>query len=67
MWSWAATIICTGSPIAGERARVLSFGATLGYSPPRSVAAFRHGRQSSWFLGLEGAFQHCGGVTDEVN
>ena len=53
-------------PIADERVRVFLFVATLGYSRRCHVAAFRHERQSSWFRGLEGAFGHFGGVTQEV-
>ena len=53
-------------PIADERVRVFLFVATLGYSRRCYVAAFRHERQSSWFRGLEGAFRHFGGVTQEV-
>ena len=53
-------------PIAGERVRVFLFVATLGYSRRCYVATFRHERQSSWFRGLEGTFNHFGGVTREV-
>ena len=53
-------------PIGDERVRVFLFVATLGYSRRCYVAAFRHERQSSWFRGFEGAFQHFGGVTREV-
>jgi hypothetical protein len=31
-----------------------------------NVRAFRNERQESWFAGLEGAFRHFGGVTEEV-
>jgi hypothetical protein len=30
------------------------------------VRAFRNERQESWFAGLEGAFRHFGGITEEV-
>lgn len=42
------------------------FVATLGYSRRCYVQAFRHERQSAWFDGLEAAFSHFGGVTQEV-
>ena len=40
--------------------------ATLGYSRRTYVKVFEHQRQAAWFAGLEGAFGHFGGVTDEV-
>jgi transposase len=46
--------------------RVYLFVATLGYSRRVYVQAFRHERQSAWLDGLEGAFRHFGGVTQEV-
>ena len=52
--------------IAGEPERVFLFVATLGFSRRGIVAAFRHERQSAWLDGLEGAFQHCGGVPEEL-
>lgn len=52
--------------VAGERVRVYLLVATLGYSRRGYVEAFEHARQSSWFRGLEGAFRHFGGVTEEV-
>jgi transposase len=52
--------------IAGERQRMYLFVATLGYSRRLYVAAFTHERQAAWFTGLEGAFGHFGGVTEEV-
>jgi len=53
-------------PIGGEAVKVYFFVATLGYSRRLYVRAFRNERQDSWFAGLEGAFQHFGGVTEEV-
>jgi transposase len=53
-------------PIGGETVKVYFFVATLGYSRRLYVRAFRNERQDSWFAGLEGAFQHFGGVTEEV-
>ena len=52
--------------VAGARVRVYLLVATLGYSRRGYVEAFEHARQSSWFRGLEGAFRHFGGVTEEV-
>jgi transposase len=52
--------------IGEERTKVFLFVATLGYSRRPYVAAFAHERQASWFAGLEGAFRHFGGVTEEV-
>jgi transposase len=56
----------TSASIGGERVRVHLFVATLGYSRRVFVRAFRHERQSAWFDGMEGAFQHFGGVPREV-
>lgn len=53
-------------PIGPEKVRVYLFVATLGYSRRPYVQAFRHERQSAWFDGMEGAFHHFGGVTEEV-
>jgi transposase len=52
--------------IGGSAVRVHLFVATLGYSRRAFVRAFRHERQSAWFDGMEGAFQHFGGVSHEV-
>jgi hypothetical protein len=52
--------------IDGESIKVYLFVATLGYSRRLYVRAFRNERQESWFSGLEGAFSHFGGVTEEV-
>jgi transposase len=52
--------------VGGEQMRVYVFVATLGYSRRPFTMAFRHERQSAWFDGMEGAFQHFGGVTEEV-
>jgi transposase len=53
-------------PIGGESVKVYLFVATLGYSRRVYVRAFRNERQESWFAGLEGAFRHFGGITEEV-
>ena len=52
--------------IAGEPERFFLFVATLGFSRRGFVAAFRHERQSAWLDGLERAFQHFGGVPEEL-
>jgi transposase len=52
--------------VSGEQVRVYVFVATLGYSRRPFTMAFRHERQSAWFDGMEGAFRHFGGVTQEV-
>jgi transposase len=52
--------------IGGESVRAYLFVATLGYSRRVYVQAFRHERQAAWFQGLEGAFQHFGGLPQEV-
>ncbi|MGH7030638.1 MAG: DDE-type integrase/transposase/recombinase [Stellaceae bacterium] len=52
--------------IDGDRVKVYLFVARLGCSHRLYVRAFRNERQESWFAGLEGAFRHFGGVTEEV-
>src|SRR5262249_26087889 len=52
--------------IGDETVKVYLFVATLGYSRRLYVRAFRNERQESWFAGVEGAFRHFGGVTEEV-
>ncbi len=42
------------------------FVATLGYSRRIYARTFRHERQSAWLEGIEGAFQHFGGLPGEV-
>jgi transposase len=53
-------------PIGGESMKVYLFVATLGYSRRVYVRAFHNERQESWFAGLEGAFRHFGGITEDV-
>ena len=53
-------------PIGGESGRLFLFVATLGYSRRVYVRAFRHERQAAWLDGMEGAFRHFGGITEEV-
>ena len=55
-----------GVVIGEETVRAHLFVATLGYSRRVYVQAMRHERQSAWFEGLEGAFQHFGGLPAEV-
>jgi transposase len=52
--------------IAGELKRIHFFAAVLGFSRRQYIRAFMHERQSAWFEGLEGAFHHFGGITQEV-
>jgi transposase len=52
--------------IGGASVKVFLFVATLGYSRRLHVRAFTNERQESWFAGLESAFYHFGGVTEEV-
>jgi transposase len=52
--------------VADEPLKIHLFVATLGYSRRTFVAMFLHERQSAWLLGLEGAFRHFGGTTQEV-
>jgi transposase len=52
--------------LGDEQQKVHLFVATLGYSRRTYVAAFLHERQSAWLHGLEGAFQHFGGLTREL-
>jgi transposase len=52
--------------IGDENVKVYLFVATLGYSRRLYVQPFRNERQQSWFAGLEGAFRHFGGITEEV-
>jgi transposase len=53
-------------PVGGESGRLFLFVATLGYSRRVYVRAFRHERQAAWLEGMEGAFRHFGGITEEV-
>ncbi len=52
--------------IGDENVKVYLFVATLGYSRRLYVRPFRNERQESWFAGVEGAFRHFGGITEEV-
>ena len=52
--------------IGGVKESVKLFVATLGYSRRMYVRVFDHERQSAWLEGLEGAFRHFGGLTEQV-
>jgi len=49
-----------------ELGKLFLFVATLGHSRRVYAQAFRHERQSAWLEGIEGAFQHFGGLPGEV-
>jgi len=55
-----------GVRVGEEVVRVYLFVATLGYSRRVYARAFRHERQSAWFDGIEGAFEHFGGLPGEL-
>jgi hypothetical protein len=52
--------------IAGVRTKVHLCVLTLGCSRRVFVRAYAHERQGNWLDGMEGAFLHFGGVTEEV-
>ncbi len=52
--------------IGGVQQKRYVFVATLGYSRRCYVEAFGSLRQRDWIMGLERAFQHFGGVPEEV-
>jgi transposase len=52
--------------IAGEETRIFLFVATLGYSRRLYVEPFLNERQNVWFSGIERAFSHFGGITEEL-
>ncbi len=56
----------TTTLVGGVEVKIFLFVATLGYSRKGYVKVFLHERQSSWFEGMEGAFQHFGGVPQQV-
>jgi transposase len=51
--------------IGGDSVKVYLFVAMLGYSRRLYVRALCNERQESWCAGLEGAFRHFGGSTEE--
>jgi len=52
--------------IGGERQKRYVFVATLGFSRRCYVEVFGSLRQRDWIMGLERAFQHFGGVPEEI-
>ena len=52
--------------IAGQPVKVYLMTAVLGYSRRLYCRAFLAQRQDDWLEGLEGAFQHFGGLTEQV-
>jgi transposase len=53
-------------PIAGQPVKVYLMTAVLGYSRRLYVRAFLAQRQDDWLEGLDGAFRHFGGLTEQV-
>jgi transposase len=52
--------------IADRRVKVYFMTAVLGYSRRLYCRAFLAQRQDDWLEGLDGAFQHFGGLTEEI-
>jgi transposase len=52
--------------IAGQPVKVYLMTAVLGYSRRLSCRAFLAQRQDDWLEGLDGAFRHFGGLTEQV-
>src|SRR5208283_2253137 len=52
-------------PIADQPVKVYLMTAVLGYSRRLYCRAFLAQRQDDWLEGLEGAFQHFGGLTEQ--
>src|SRR5512135_1328619 len=53
-------------PIAGQPVKVYLMTAVLGHSRRLYCRAFLAQRQDDWLEGLQGAFQHFGGLTEQV-
>lgn len=53
-------------PIAGQPVKVYLMTSVLGYSRRIDCRAFLAQRQDDWFEGLDGAFRHFGGLTEQV-
>jgi transposase len=53
-------------PVAGQPVKVYLMTAVLGYSRRLFCRAFLAQRQDDWLEGLDGAFQHFGGLTEQV-
>jgi len=52
--------------IAGQRVKVYLMTAVLGYSRRLYCRAFLAQRQDDWLEGLDGAFRHFGGLTEQI-
>lgn len=52
--------------IAGQPCVVHFFAAVLGFSRRQFVMPFLHERQNAWFQGIEAAFQHFGGIPQQI-
>ena len=52
--------------IGNEACKVHFFAAVLGYSRRQYLQVFKHQRQIAWFKGIEGAFRHFGGITEQI-
>jgi transposase len=52
--------------IAGQPVTVYLMGAVLGYSRRLYCRAFLAQRQDDWLEGIEGAFRHFGGLTEQI-
>jgi transposase len=53
-------------PIAGQPVKVYLMTAILGYSRRLFVRAFLAQRQDDWLEGLDAAFRHFGGLTEQI-
>jgi transposase len=53
-------------PIAGQGVKVYLMTAVLGYSRRLYCRAFLAQRQDDWLEGLDGAFRHFGGLTEQI-
>ena len=53
-------------PIGGQTAKVFLMTAVLGYSRRLYCRGFLAQRQDDWFEGLDGAFRHFGGITEQI-
>jgi transposase len=53
-------------PIAGQPVKVYLMTAVLGYSRRLYCRAFLAQRQDDWLEGLDGAFRHFGGLTEQI-
>jgi transposase len=52
--------------IAGQPVKIYLMTAVLGYSRRLSCSAFLAQRQDDWLEGLDGAFRHFGGLTEQI-